>query len=67
MENDAMITNIVKILAYFSVDGNPGICMMGSCKKKNIGVPLVASLSALIVTILICLGFWIFKGKKGIL
>ncbi|WJX92000.1 hypothetical protein P8452_73703 [Trifolium repens] len=65
------IPNALKQMAegslQLSVDGNPGICMTGSCKKKNISVPLVASLSALIVTILIFLGFWIFKRRKAVL
>ncbi|PNY05720.1 leucine-rich repeat receptor-like protein kinase at2g19210-like protein [Trifolium pratense] len=50
-----------------SVDGNPDICITGSCKKKKIVVPLVASLSALIVTILASLGFWLFKRQKAVL
>jgi hypothetical protein len=64
IKND-VITNISKTLAFFSVDGNPDICMTGSCKKKKKVVPLVASLSALILTILASLGFWLFKRQKG--
>ncbi|KEH18235.1 LRR receptor-like kinase plant [Medicago truncatula] len=44
-----------------SVDDYLDTCNMRSCKKKNIVVPIVASLSALIIIILISLGFWIFK------
>ncbi|RHN39182.1 putative transferase, protein kinase RLK-Pelle-LRR-I-1 family [Medicago truncatula] len=50
-----------------SVAGNPDLCMTGSCKKKNIVVPLVASFSALFLIILIIsLGFRIFKRQKAL-
>ncbi|KEH18226.1 LRR receptor-like kinase plant [Medicago truncatula] len=46
-----------------SVDDNPDLCMTESCKKKNVVVPLVASLSALAVILLISLGIWLFRRK----
>ncbi|KEH18237.1 LRR receptor-like kinase plant [Medicago truncatula] len=49
-----------------SVAGNHDLCMTGSCKKKNIVVPLVASFSALFLIILISLGFRIFKRQKAL-
>jgi len=54
-------------LSFFSVAGNHELCMTGSCKKKNIVVPLVASFTALFLIILIIsLGLRIFKRQKGI-
>jgi len=47
------------------VDDNPGLCMTKSCKKKNLSVRLVASFSALIVILLISLGFWILRKQTG--
>ncbi|WJX86271.1 hypothetical protein P8452_68604 [Trifolium repens] len=48
-----------------SVDDNSGLCKTKSCKKKSSHVPLIASISAIIVVILlISLGFWIFKRHK---
>ncbi|PNY14834.1 receptor-like protein kinase, partial [Trifolium pratense] len=45
-----------------SVSDNPDICTSGSCKKKKFVVPLIASISSLIIVILlISLGFWTFK------
>jgi hypothetical protein len=50
------------------VDDNSGLCKTKSCRKKSSHVPLIASISAIIVVILlISLGFWIFKRHKGIL
>ncbi|XP_024628961.1 probable LRR receptor-like serine/threonine-protein kinase At1g05700 isoform X2 [Medicago truncatula] len=49
-----------------SVEDNPDLCMTESCKKKNIVVPLVASFSALVVILLISLGFWIFRRQKAV-
>ncbi|AET01560.2 LRR receptor-like kinase [Medicago truncatula] len=51
-----------------SVDDNPGLCKKESCrKKKNLFVPLIASFSAMIVIVLISLGFWIFKRKRPVI
>ncbi|KAK2406277.1 putative LRR receptor serine/threonine-protein kinase [Trifolium repens] len=48
-----------------SVDDNSGLCMAKSCRKKSSHVPLIASISAIIVVILlISLGFWIFRRQK---
>ncbi|PNX79183.1 receptor-like protein kinase, partial [Trifolium pratense] len=48
-----------------SVSDNPDICTSGSCKKKKFVVPLIASISSLIIIILlISLGFWTFKRLK---
>jgi len=60
-----MITDILAPLSSFSVEDNPDLCMTESCKKKNIVVPLVASFSALVLILLISLGFWIFRRQKG--
>ncbi|XP_039684685.1 putative leucine-rich repeat receptor-like serine/threonine-protein kinase At2g19230 [Medicago truncatula] len=43
---------------------NPDLCMTAPCRKKNLTVPLIASFSALIVILLISLGFWIFRRQK---
>jgi len=45
-------------------DDNLDPCMTESCKKKNIAVPLVASFSALVLILLISLGFWLFRRQK---
>nr|XP_029151503.1 receptor-like protein kinase At3g21340 [Arachis hypogaea] len=47
-----------------SVADNPNLCMKYSCNKKNIFVPLIASLPALIVILFIVLGFWISKRRQ---
>ncbi|WJX91986.1 hypothetical protein P8452_73692 [Trifolium repens] len=48
-----------------SVDDNSGLCKTKSCRKKSSHIPLIASISAIIVVILlISLGFWIFKRHK---
>lgn len=63
-----MMTNMVHgTLTSFSVADNPNLCMKDSCEKKNFILPLVASLSALIVILLISLGLWIFRRPKGTL
>jgi len=59
-----MITNILAPLIFFSVDDNPDLCMTESC-GKNFFVPLITSFSALVVFLLISLGFWIFRRQKG--
>ncbi|GAU24776.1 hypothetical protein TSUD_356050 [Trifolium subterraneum] len=49
-----------------SVEDNSGLCTTKSCKKKSSHVPLIASISAIIVAILlVSLGFWIFKRHKA--
>ncbi|XP_027334329.1 putative leucine-rich repeat receptor-like protein kinase At2g19210 isoform X2 [Abrus precatorius] len=50
-----------------SVTDNPYICMSHSCERKNFVAPLVASVSALIVIILIALGFWIIKRRPKVM
>ncbi|MCH89541.1 receptor-like protein kinase, partial [Trifolium medium] len=48
-----------------SVDDNSGLCTTKSCRKKSSHVPLIASISAIIVVILLLsLGFWIFRRHK---
>ncbi|XP_045789577.1 probable LRR receptor-like serine/threonine-protein kinase At1g05700 isoform X2 [Trifolium pratense] len=48
-----------------SMDDNSGLCTTKSCRKKSSHVPLIASISAIIVAILlISLGFWIFRRHK---
>ncbi|MCH80001.1 receptor-like protein kinase, partial [Trifolium medium] len=48
-----------------SVDDNPGLCTTESCGKKSSHVPLIASISAIIVVILLLsFGFWIFRRHK---
>ncbi|KEH18248.1 receptor-like kinase [Medicago truncatula] len=46
-----------------SVDDNPDLCMTESCGKKNFFVPLI--IIALIVMLLIFLGYWIFRTQKA--
>ncbi|RHN39188.1 putative protein kinase RLK-Pelle-LRR-I-1 family [Medicago truncatula] len=58
-----MITNILAPLTFFSVDDNPDLCMTESCGKKNFFVPLI--IIALIVMLLIFLGYWIFRTQKA--
>ncbi|KAF7814189.1 putative LRR receptor-like serine/threonine-protein kinase [Senna tora] len=44
---------------------NPDLCLKDPCKKqKNYVIPLVASISALIVILLVSIAIWIFKTKK---
>ncbi|XP_013444211.2 probable LRR receptor-like serine/threonine-protein kinase At1g05700 [Medicago truncatula] len=47
-----------------SVDDNPDLCIKGSCKNKNIVVPIIGSLSGLVVILLISLAFWRFRRQK---
>ncbi|PNX98625.1 leucine-rich repeat receptor-like protein kinase at2g19210-like protein, partial [Trifolium pratense] len=48
-----------------SVDDNSGLCTTKPCKKKSLLVPLIASIAALVVVILlISLTLWIFKRQK---
>ncbi|XP_028763312.1 putative leucine-rich repeat receptor-like serine/threonine-protein kinase At2g19230 [Neltuma alba] len=47
-----------------SLDDNPSLCWRDPCKKHKFLIPLIASVSALTVVILISLGIWIFKMKK---
>ncbi|KAF7814203.1 putative LRR receptor-like serine/threonine-protein kinase [Senna tora] len=48
-----------------SLDDNPGLCRKDACHMQNFTLPLVASVSAFIVLILlVSLGIWIFKVKK---
>ncbi|XP_028756224.1 putative leucine-rich repeat receptor-like protein kinase At2g19210 [Neltuma alba] len=47
-----------------SLEDNPGLCLVDSCKKQNFVIPLVASVSALVASLLVCLGIWIFRIKK---
>ncbi|KAK7390576.1 hypothetical protein VNO78_25885 [Psophocarpus tetragonolobus] len=48
-----------------SAGDNPDLCMSDSCKKKNnLIAPIVASLSALLVTLFIALGFWMIKRRQ---
>ncbi|KAK2406272.1 putative LRR receptor serine/threonine-protein kinase [Trifolium repens] len=63
---DELIERSKTGLLSLSMDDNPGLCMTKSCKKKkSLSVPLIASLSALVVVIfLISLGFWIFRRQK---
>ncbi|WJX91991.1 hypothetical protein P8452_73696 [Trifolium repens] len=54
-------------LLSLSVDDNDnsGLCKTKSCRKKSLPVALIASISALVVVILlISLGFWIFRRHK---
>ncbi|KAF7814188.1 putative LRR receptor-like serine/threonine-protein kinase [Senna tora] len=54
-----------------SLADNPGLCLTDSCKKKKFVIPLVASISALIIIILlVSLAIWIIlktKKRKGLL
>jgi len=61
------ISTMIWTFASFSVDDYLDICKMGSCKKNNNVVTLVASLSALIIIILISVGFWRYKRQPGTL
>ncbi|XP_028756220.1 putative leucine-rich repeat receptor-like serine/threonine-protein kinase At2g19230 [Neltuma alba] len=47
-----------------SLEDNPGLCLVDSCKKQKFVIPLVASVSALVASLLVCLGIWTFKTKK---
>ncbi|KAI9071874.1 hypothetical protein K1719_046158 [Acacia pycnantha] len=47
------------------LDDNPSLCWRDPCQKHKFLIPLIASVSALtVVIILISLGIWIFKMKK---
>ncbi|KAI9071876.1 hypothetical protein K1719_046160 [Acacia pycnantha] len=47
-----------------SLDDNPSLCLRDPCQKHKFLIPVIASVSALTVVILISLGIWIFKMKK---
>ncbi|XP_045790267.1 probable LRR receptor-like serine/threonine-protein kinase At1g05700 isoform X1 [Trifolium pratense] len=64
---DELLERSKKGSLSLSTDDNPGLCMTESCGKKSSQshVPLIASISAIIVVILlISLGFWIFRRQK---
>ncbi|XP_028763322.1 probable leucine-rich repeat receptor-like protein kinase At2g28990 [Neltuma alba] len=48
-----------------SSDDNPSLCFRDPCKKHKFLIPLVASVSALTVIVLISLGIWIFRMKNS--
>ncbi|XP_028756222.1 putative leucine-rich repeat receptor-like serine/threonine-protein kinase At2g19230 isoform X2 [Neltuma alba] len=47
-----------------SLDGNPDLCLTDRCKKHKFAIPLIPSVSALIVVILVLLGTWIFRIRR---
>ncbi|XP_054782868.1 putative leucine-rich repeat receptor-like serine/threonine-protein kinase At2g19230 isoform X2 [Prosopis cineraria] len=52
------------VTLQLSLADNPGLCLEDSCKRSKLVIPLVASVSALIVIFLVSLGIWILKTKK---
>ena len=59
------------LLYFYSMDHNPGLCLSNSCKEvkehKKVVIPLIASLSTLVIVIvLVSLVIWRFKKKAGI-
>ncbi|KAL1293041.1 hypothetical protein AAHE18_19G043100 [Arachis hypogaea] len=47
-----------------SVGGNPNLCVKDSCNNKKFVTPLMASLAAALILILLIAGFWIFQRRR---
>ncbi|XP_028756218.1 putative leucine-rich repeat receptor-like serine/threonine-protein kinase At2g19230 isoform X2 [Neltuma alba] len=60
------IPNILKEKSdlEMSLDGNADLCLTDPCKKHKFAIPVIASVSILIVVILVLLGIWFFGIKR---